>query len=775
MYESEERMAQEKLTAAQLREELTAAKRRIIELESRLESSDREAFPGKSRDFDGPSKSADYLRSLIRTIPDLVWLKDSDGAYLTCNSVFERFFGATEREIVGKTDYDFVSKDQANFFRERDRRAMEAGKPTLNEEWLTFSDNGYRGLFETIKTPMRDAAGNFIGVLGIARDITDRKRAEEALEKRMVALTRPLDDAYGITFDDLFNLEDIQRLQDEFALATGVASIITRPDGEPITTPSNFCRLCNDLIRKTEAGLANCFKSDAQLGRLSDKGPTIRPCMNGGLWDAGAGISVGGRHIASWLIGQVRDGAQNEDKVRAYARKIGADEDAMAEAFREVPAMSRERFGRVSQALYTLANQLSAIAYQNVQQARFISELKRAEEELIEMKDRAEAASRVKSEFLANMSHEIRTPLNGALSMLQVLESTPLGSEQAEYLRAAMTSAKRLTSLLSDILDISRIEAGKVRIEKKEFIFQGIEDSILDLFGQAARERGNRLEFTAPENAPRILIGDEARLRQILFNLVGNAVKFTENGLVRVEATVLPRFNRPDVTVLFTVSDTGIGIADDQLKDIFEPFVQAEGAYAKRFQGAGLGLSIVKKLVGLMDGALAIDNGPGQGVAFYLSLPFHVPEGGERQASPPQMKTRPDFRGGYDILLVEDEVVSAMACRLMLEKDGHRVVSVGNGLEAIQNVSEGRFDLVFMDIQMPIMDGVEATRKIRSSNELGPKSKIPIIAMTAYTMSGDREKFLEAGMDDYIPKPIGRDDMIAVIKRVMKKADHEAR
>lgn len=191
-----------------------------------------------------------------------------------------------------------------------------------------------------------------------------------------------LQDLHSILFEELFDLDDIQRLQDEFALATGVASIITHTDGTPITRPSNFCRLCIDIIRKTEQGLVNCFNSDAEIGRFRSDGPTIQPCLSGGLWDAGAAISVGGRHIANWLIGQVRDETQTEEKMREYARQIGANEDAVLDAFRKVPAMSRLQFGRVAQVLFTLAQQLSATAYQNVQQAHFIVERQRVEEEL---------------------------------------------------------------------------------------------------------------------------------------------------------------------------------------------------------------------------------------------------------------------------------------------------------------------------------------------------------------------------------------------------------
>ncbi|RLC04288.1 MAG: hypothetical protein DRH90_09005 [Deltaproteobacteria bacterium] len=209
---------------------------------------------------------------------------------------------------------------------------------------------------------------------------SERKLAQEALKKRIVTLTMPLDDAERINFEDLFNINDIQRLQDEFAHATGVASIITHTDGKPITQPSNFCRLCSDIIRKTDKGLANCYKSDAVIGRLSPTGPIIKQCKSSGLWDAGAGISVDGQHIANWLIGQVRDATQTEDSMSVYAREIGADESTMVEAFREVPLMSHDRFEQIARVLFTLANQLSSSAYQNVQQARFITERKHVEQ-----------------------------------------------------------------------------------------------------------------------------------------------------------------------------------------------------------------------------------------------------------------------------------------------------------------------------------------------------------------------------------------------------------
>ncbi len=227
----------------------------------------------------------------------------------------------------------------------------------------------------------RDTDGKPLRMIGTNTDITERKRTQEMLEKRIVTLTQPMDGG-KIGFDELFSLDEIQRIQDEFAFAMGVASLITHPDGTPITAPSNFTALCSEIIRQTERGCANCFKSDAAIGRFNPAGPIVQPCLSGGLWDAGASITLGGHHIANWLIGQVRDETQTEESMRAYARDIGANEAIFIEAFYKVPAMSRDRFEKIAKALFTLANQLSVRAYQNVQQARYITERKQAEAKL---------------------------------------------------------------------------------------------------------------------------------------------------------------------------------------------------------------------------------------------------------------------------------------------------------------------------------------------------------------------------------------------------------
>jgi PAS domain S-box-containing protein len=334
-------------------------------------------------------ESEEILRSTLEDLLVGVIVHAADSSILLSNPQAQRILGLSHDQMQGKMTTDPVWK----FFREdqtemkiedypvsqviKTKRKIEnqefgIQKPDSTEiTWVNFS-----------AIPVFTEENNLDRIIVNLMDITDRKRAEDALERRIIALTRPLEDKTRVHFEDLFNPDEIQQLQDQFAEATGVASIITHPDGTPITKPSNFCYLCEGIIRKTEKGLANCIKSDAVIGHHNPDGPTVQPCLSGGLWDAGAAISVGGNHIANWLVGQVRDNTQTEEHMREYARDIGADEEQVVQAFHNVTAMSKEQFEKVSQALYTLANQLSSAAYQNIQQSRFIDERKQAEEAL---------------------------------------------------------------------------------------------------------------------------------------------------------------------------------------------------------------------------------------------------------------------------------------------------------------------------------------------------------------------------------------------------------
>ena len=390
--------------------------------------------------------------------------------------------------------------------------------------------------------------------------------------------------------------------------------------------------------------------------------------------------------------------------------------------------------------------------------------------ELISAKKAAEEASKIKSEFLANMSHEIRTPLNGIIGMLQLLKMSSLDEEQHEFADNALLSGKRLTSLLSDILDISAVEAGKLFLAKAPVDMPALLNSVYNLFGLTARSKGLELRLKTDPKLSKSIIGDETRLRQILFNLVGNGLKFTAEGAVSVDVFPLASWRTPLGGLLFVVSDTGPGISDQHLSTAFEMFGQVSQGYTRTHQGAGLGLPIVKRLTDLMGGTICVDSTIGEGTTFYVSIPIpdaldEVPNARETEIVRGEScdTERPEASERKKILLVEDEPTNSFAVAQLLKRSGFDIVAVTNGELAIEALQKSCFDVILMDIQMPVMDGIEATKKIREGEAGDKKKNIPIIAMTAYAMDGDRERFLEAGMNGYVAKPVDMEQLESIL------------
>ena len=391
---------------------------------------------------------------------------------------------------------------------------------------------------------------------------------------------------------------------------------------------------------------------------------------------------------------------------------------------------------------------------------------KNAELATLAAKEAAESSNRSKSEFLANMSHEIRTPLNGVLGMLQLLRMGCSPEEQDSYTRMAFDSGRRLLSLLNDILDFSRMEAGLIMLASEPFELASLLDSVSHIFSMTCAEKQVQLStFIDPHSATR-LIGDEARIRQILFNLVGNAVKFTSGGgSVRVEAWSRPFRQDPGVVHFYlNVSDTGIGIPEDKIALVFERFTQNETSYTRQFQGAGLGLAIVKRLMHVMGGDIFVDSALGEGTTIMLHLPMAIEKEFKARESRSTREVAPD-KATLTILVVEDEIVSQLAVAALLKRMGHDVTCVGDGREAVNALHRSDFDCIFMDIQMPVMSGLEATEHIRRIKEPRGRSDVWIIALTAYALTGDKEKFLAAGMNDYISKPTQEAQLMEALKR----------
>ncbi len=629
-----------------------------------------------------------HLQTLLNTMPDIVWLKDQGGVYLSCNQRFEQFFGATESEIVGKTDYDFVDRELADFFRANDRKAMESGGPNINEELISFASDGHQEYLQTIKTPLVASDGSLIGVLGIARDITRLKQTEEEAQRDRSALLSLLNNLPFMAW-----MKDTEgrfvAINSLFAEACGAASI-------------------SEVIGKTDLDVWP--EELAQLYQADDRDVILTKSTK----NTEEPLETDGKRI--WI--------------ETYKAPLIAPDTSVT----------------------------GTVGF-----ARDITERKQIEEALAAAKEAADAANRAKSEFLANMSHELRTPMNGVVGMAQLLEFTELTPEQQEYVSAIKLSSDNLVQIINEILDLSKIEAGRTDLEHTDFSLRSTIEEVVTTQISRLHDKRLTLQKDLPSDLPDLLRGDQLRIKQMLLNLLGNATKFTEKGSITIAVRLLEQ-DTHRALIRLTVSDTGIGIPPELQQKIFKPFEQADTSTTRRFGGTGLGLTICRKLVELMGGAISVESCPGVGSSFHLEIPFELSTfTAQHQTQTASLPGKPART--LSILIAEDNLINQRMLELLLQKIGHSAICTNNGKEALDRWRKGGVDLILMDIQMPVLGGVEALEAIRAE-EKAQGGHLPVIALTADALKGTEEKLLKAGFDGYLTKPVRTKELADELTRL---------
>jgi signal transduction histidine kinase/ActR/RegA family two-component response regulator len=472
-----------------------------------------------------------------------------------------------------------------------------------------------------------------------------------------------------------------------------------------------------------------------------------------------------------WLRPVIKVGVGFEDVVAVAARAlIPNDEDEVQRRAWHEMRLSLHRSGHGAYEQELSDGNVIDVTERRTPDGGVVSvfrDITAAERKLARATAAAEAASQAKSNFLAAMSHEIRTPLSGMLGMNSLLLKTPLSAEQRSYARTIRSSGKTLLTLINDILDLSKIEAGRLDLVIDEFEPRHLVESVAASVETRVREQGLALNVRFSTDVPKILVGDESRLRQVLLNLVGNAVKFTEQGSVTIDVSHRD-LDGDQVELGIAVCDTGPGIAPEVLPNLFQRFMQADSGITRRYGGSGLGLAISWDLVTLMGGRIDVETDVGKGSTFRVSVPLLRARSTEPLVTDSLLDPGTDMVQGLHVLVAEDNDVNQIVISALLSQLGHTCDVASDGLEAVARARSGTYDLVLMDIQMPNLDGMAATRQIRALG--GAAGSVPIVALTANAMVQEREAYLAAGMEGHVSKPIDVNELVRVMARVVSEA-----
>jgi PAS domain S-box-containing protein len=789
------------------------------------------------------------LSTLVGTIPDLVWLKDNDGKYLACNAKFESFLGSSEKDIIGKTDFDFVSADEAEFFRKHDRKVLETKIPSVNEEAVTFASDGHVEQLETIKTPMLNDRGEVMGVLGIARDITMRKQAEVALQEskqrfedlanllpqpiweadfdgRLIYLNKTGRQIFGISEQDLnANFYFHQIFPDSYrgqvdSLIAGKTQRLSHPlemecknvGGElfPVLVYSNISHIVEkiDSIRGIILDVSNLKKVEKELLSLSTLQKVliristryinvsinkIDEAINLALREIGEFVNADrsyifdynhemrtARNTYEWCYEGVEPQINNLQDISfedipmwvdshlkgdtIYISNVGQLIDADVKELLEaqniksliaVPMMHNHLcvgfVGFDSVRCYhdysdNEKSTLEVFAQVLVNfQLRSMSELN-----LQNAKEKAEKAEKAQFNFLSTMSHEIRTPMNAVVGLSNILLMDDPKESQIENLKILKLSSQNLLNIINDILDYNKLISGNIALETVSFNIHETIRSVHMAMNTLAENRDIKLQYYLTSDVPKIVIGDSTRLTQILNNLVGNSIKFTKKGNVDVEVRSVLKTHQ-SVQLHFSVSDTGIGIPAEKFKDIFEEFKQSSSSITREFGGTGLGLPIVKRLLKEMGSDIYLESEVGKGSVFSFNLELPLGDESANMEEDDDV-VFDDSLYRMRVLVVEDNKINQLIVHRFLSEWKCIVEMADNGQIAVDKVKLKKYNVVLMDLHMPVLDGYSATREIRNLDD-PEKKHIPIIALSASALGEIEVRARKFGMDAFVTKP----------------------
>ncbi|WP_371322886.1 PAS domain S-box protein [Dechloromonas sp. ZY10] len=667
------------------------------------------------------------LSEIMDQVDALVFQKDAEGRYTYANPAFCRLLGQETAGILGRSDQALLPPETAGRLAALDRRVLADGEPLLrHEEELTLPEGESR-IYLTSRTPIRDRNGQVVGLLGVATDVTEQSRANAALQAEKARADELLAEAGQIRQILLSTLEDQQMADAQLRKLS--QAVEQSPEAVVITNLKAEIEYVNAAFVQISG-----YRREEVIGRnprLLQSRQTPRQQYQE-MWES----LLAGRTWRGELVNRRKNGDLYHEQ--ALISPIRSADGRITHYVAVKQDISEQR--RLTRELERYRHHLEELVTTRTA-------------ELAAAKQAAEVANQAKSAFLANMSHEIRTPMNAIIGLTHLLQKNVQDPAQRERLNQVRDSADHLLAVINDILDLSKIEAGKVELENIAFSLDSLFARVGMLMRDKAQDKGLDLVVETPPLLPGNLLGDPTRLTQALLNYLGNAIKFTEQGHVSLRCQRLDE-NAQQVLLRFEVSDTGIGIEIEALERLFKAFEQADNSTTRNYGGTGLGLAITRRLVQQMGGQTGVESSPGRGSTFWFTARFSLSSAPATDLLPPPAgdeETSAVHGAGRHVLLCEDNPINQEVALSLLADAGLQTTVATNGREAVELAAAGGYDLILMDMQMPVMDGLEACRQIRC---LPQGQHLPIIAMTANAFADDRERCLAAGMNDFLPKPV---------------------